>query len=313
MYLSRSENFHSDILPDVETKPSMLRCAPLATTVSKRNPLSLYAQSISDLVKKVESASAKTKAPTKIFKSLKKTSGSPSISVEFLRPEKIPVHDTKSLSFEIRRSKVALLVVDTAVANGDQDFEGFVKEQQTAKGKFPGPVPLVWRGAIETIEDIAKAKAAGADGVSFAASSLGEEKTAVMVNACHVLGMEPLVEVGDANEINWAVSAGAKCLCVRFSSSAISSFLVSAAKSLQNDLPDDCAVIATVQGRQGGAEIEQAKSLLDANYNGVLFSRMLEDATDRFSEPYLKYIMAVMQSKKSQNLQINEIKVGYEP
>ena len=29
------------------------------------------------------------------------------------------------------RNKVALLVVDTAVANGDQDFEGFVKEQQT--------------------------------------------------------------------------------------------------------------------------------------------------------------------------------------
>lgn len=66
MYLSRSENFHVDFLPDVETKPSMLRFAPLATTVSKRNPLSLYAQSISDLVKKVESSSAKTKAPTKV-------------------------------------------------------------------------------------------------------------------------------------------------------------------------------------------------------------------------------------------------------
>ena len=66
---------------------------------------------------------------------------------------------------------------------------------------------------------------------------------------------------------------------------------------------------------KGGAEIEQAKSLLDANYNGVLFSRMvslmrtlfsngrepvqLEDATDRFSEPYLKYIMAVMQVQAS--------------
>ena len=66
MYLSRSENFHVVILPDVETKSSILQCAPFATTLSKRNPLSLYAQSISDLVKKVESASAKTKAPTKV-------------------------------------------------------------------------------------------------------------------------------------------------------------------------------------------------------------------------------------------------------
>eukprot|EP00960_Hanusia_phi_P058376 763867-Hanusia_phi.AAC.4 len=174
--------------------------------------------------------------------------------------------------------------------------------------------------------------------------------------------MEPLVEVADTNEvrllsrveevetsiqISWAVSAGAKCLCVRFSSAAISrsdrivegrsSDLPS--KALQNDLPENCAVIATVQGRQVStvavAFHVDANPGRSGNRAGEVSDRcklqrnfvfphgkparrcstcselaQLEDARDRFSEPYLKYIMAVMQSKKSQNLQINEIKVN---
>ena len=43
-------------------------------------------------------------------------------------------------------------------AEAQEDIKKIIKEQNTAKGKFPGPVPLVWRKRFENIEQIAEAK-----------------------------------------------------------------------------------------------------------------------------------------------------------
>lgn len=43
-------------------------------------------------------------------------------------------------------------------AEAQDDIKMIVKEQSTAKGKFPGPVPIVWRKKFSSIEQIAEAK-----------------------------------------------------------------------------------------------------------------------------------------------------------
>jgi phosphoribosylformimino-5-aminoimidazole carboxamide ribonucleotide (ProFAR) isomerase len=137
------------------------------------------------------------RAPTKLFKALKKSSGAIAAGCEFKRVE----DDTDSLTTEasvdlrqlgmkLRRNKVAVLLVDCSSAAGKEDCEIAVKEQLTAKGGFPGPMPVVRSGSITTVEDIAEAHALGASGVLL---SMSEGAADEMLKACQGNTMLPVL------------------------------------------------------------------------------------------------------------------------
>jgi hypothetical protein len=303
--------------PQLGALPGALRRAPSGAGA-------LRCQSVQALVEKASKAAPNTKAPTSMFKALKKKTGVKSISYEFKRRTDIEANsqfEMEEMSFNLRVDcKPGLLMYDSMDENGvsdadaQEDIKMIVKEQSTAKGKFPGPVPIVWRKKFETIEQIAEAKALGCYSVTLLAEPLGGDKLQELVNVCHALGMEPLVEVNDKDQISAAVAAGAKCINVRFSSDAVASFLVYATKSLAGDLlatKGDFAAIATVQARQGGPEIEQAQAVLALEgFNGVLFSQAILDARDRENRGYTGYLAQVLNSKKSTKIVINEKKAN---
>jgi len=286
----------------------------------------LRAQSVEALVEKASKGSATTKAPTSLFKALKKKTGAKTVAFEFKRKADIKANtqfEFDELSYDLRvNCKVAMLVVDSMQSELSEeevqkDIEMFAKEQSSAKGKFPGPVPIVWRKDFSSIQEIAFAKSIGCYSVTLIADKLvakAPEMLPNLIHACHALGMEPLIEVNDQALIAPALQAGAKCINVRFSSGAVASFLVYATKSMSSDITKiagDFAVLATVQARQGAAEIEQAQALIGLEgYNGVLFSGALLDARDKENIPYCGYLADVLLNKRSTTIKINEAKPG---
>lgn len=279
------------------------------------------AQAVEALVEKALQARPNAKAPTVLYKALKKKTGANSISFELKRGKGAkPSTDFEiyQLSHHLRaKCKIGMLVVDSADeatsvsdAEAQEDIRRLAREQGTAAGKFPGPVPIVWRKDFATVQQIAEARALGCHSVTLRAEKLQGEKLAHLVNVCHALGMEPLVEVSDKEQIASAVAAGARCLCVRFNSGAVSSFLVWASKTLSSELRNvsgDVAAVGSVQARQGGAELEQARTLMQAEgFHGVLFPEAIVDAGDDQNAAYLALLSQALSSKRSKTLVVNE-------
>ena len=61
--------------------------------------------------------------------------------------------------------------VDTSTPLGLGDCADFLQEQASAKGSFPGPVPVVSSGA-STTRHVAEAKAVGCQGASLSNFSM---------------------------------------------------------------------------------------------------------------------------------------------
>jgi hypothetical protein len=263
---------------------------------------------IDKLVEKIAST-PDAKSPGKLKKVLKKPSKAPTFSIEFARDPKIPHHKVETGSLEIRRAKVALLFVDTSVdADGPADVEAFIKEQATAKTDFPGSVPVIWRGNVRSVEDVARAAAAGCAGVSITFVEAGD-KVEELIKAAFAVGIEPIVEVQEKAEVERAVAAGAAIVQVRFQSAAVESFKAFAATSLFKELPEDVLSLASVAGRMGGGEMSIAQQMMKVGYNSIVFTGMMTEDNQALQR-YVKYIMAMMTSKRSSTIKINEAKAG---
>lgn len=204
-----------------------------------------------------------------------------------------------------------MICVDTQYPyeGGEEDLADFVKEQKSAKGNFPGPVGIVWRGKISDISSIAKAALAGASGVALPAEELSDETLVQLIHACHALDMEPFVEVTDKKHVTTAVDAGARIMCIRFTSNAAANFLNYAQVQLRPDIPKECATVATIPGRQGGVEIEQAQQVMQqGKFDSVLLSTFVVDADEKMVDRYAAYVMKEVLSKRSEQFQINDVK-----
>uniref|UniRef100_A0A7S0ME54 indole-3-glycerol-phosphate synthase n=1 Tax=Cryptomonas curvata TaxID=233186 RepID=A0A7S0ME54_9CRYP len=273
--------------------------------------LSMAETTIESLIEKVKSTPVASKGPDKIFRAIKKANGAPSVCVEYSREPAGQRQKVDFISLTFRRSKAAAIIVDTALPyeGGEQDFADFVKEQKTAKGNFPGPASIVWRGKIKDVDSIAKAALAGASGVALPAEELSEETLAELVHACHALDMEPFVEISDKKHVSAAVAAGARIICIRFTSNAVASFLNYAQIQLRSDIPKECAAVATIAGRQRGLEIEQAQQVLQqGKFDGVLMANFITDAADSMADRYAAYVMREVLSKRSEAFRITEVR-----
>jgi len=83
---------------------------------------------------------------------------------------------------KVRRTKASVVLIDCSSAAGKDDCEIAVKEQLSAKGGFPGPVPVVRSGCVSSVHDVAEAHALGASGVLL---SMSEGAAEDMIKACH--------------------------------------------------------------------------------------------------------------------------------
>jgi len=246
------------------------------------------------------------KAATKIFKALKKSSGAVAVGCEFKRTtddtEPLSIADSvdfRNFGMKVRRSKASVLLVDCSTAAGKADCEEAVKEQQTAKGGFPGPMPVVRSGSMSSVDDIAEAKALGVEGVLL---SMSEDAAEDMIAACGVLGMEAIAKVSSPEELDKAVAAGAK--------------LVACDAALRASVPKDVGAVALLDSRVEEPESIFAKSddednaptpqvviamsqLKDTKFNAIIAMDALRKANVTLDRTFCSWLLEQISSKQS--------------
>eukprot|EP00283_Hemiselmis_rufescens_P009675 CAMPEP_0173432566 /NCGR_PEP_ID=MMETSP1357-20121228/10325_1 /TAXON_ID=77926 /ORGANISM="Hemiselmis rufescens, Strain PCC563" /LENGTH=366 /DNA_ID=CAMNT_0014397183 /DNA_START=57 /DNA_END=1157 /DNA_ORIENTATION=- len=267
---------------------------------------------VKTLLGKAEAAEGPGTAPKKIAKAMKKPTGALTVSIEYKNggdEGKQGSIDFETFSTHIRKEKSACVLADISSERGLADLESFIKEQASGKGNFPGPCPLIASG-VSSLEAAAKAKAAGAEGVYVAAASAEE-----MLGGCHAMGLEVVVEVGSEADIDAAIGAGAKILCVSIGEDT------GAQVALRDKIPKDVVALAALQGRAFGgpetlfkkeeaetaededvAEILQAGfSLRDAKFNGIIVKEACVNADDKEESTYARWLVGQLITKRSAN------------
>ena len=286
------------------------RCERRPQASSRLLPLmAAAAPTLDELVAKIQAAGAIRKGPEKLFKAIKKANGAQVVLAEFAR-EGTARHKLETISLAFRRNNAAAIIVDTACPyeGGEDDLREIVAEQRAAKGKFPGPTGVVWRGNVKDLQSVARAAMAGASGVALPAENMSKELLTQMIHACHALDMEAFVEVTDQEHIGTAVAAGARVICIRFTSKAVASFLNYAQVQLRPDIPAECAAVATIMGRQQGSEAQEAQQVLQqGKFDGVLLSNFVSDALQPLVDRYIAYVFKEVLTKRSEVFKINEM------
>lgn len=242
------------LVPSAQRLPLQISSAPAAVCApaSRTRALTFFGirmldeAAVSKNLEVISAGKTPSKTPTTLFKALKKASGALVAGCEYKRasddlhelsiPETV---DLRQSGLKVRRAKAGVVLVDCSTHAGKADCEVVVKEQLTAKGQFPGPVPVVRSGPVMAVQDVAEAKAMGCEGVVL---SMKEPSADALIQACAALGMEAIAEVATAAELERATAAGVK--------------LIACDASFRDSVPKDLGVIALLPSRtQDPAEI----------------------------------------------------------
>jgi indole-3-glycerol phosphate synthase len=229
----------------------------------------------------------------KLGKVLKKRSGQTSVVLEYKRAsgdeDEVNHVDMRRYSAKLRELKLDVLFADVSSQLGLTDCQSFIREQTTAKGGFPGPVPVVATGVTSAM-GVAEAKAAGCQGalVSYAVDGADD-----LVKACLCLGLEPVTLVESENHVDAAVAAGAKILCTAPVSAEIKApEAAKAAQVLKARMPKDVIAIAALDSHVGGPPSEVFAPGVDQT--AIELGEVADkDAYNNFSFEVLNYVAAL--------------------
>lgn len=244
----------------------------------------------------------KSKAQMPCKKALKKRNGALTISVEYVAPARdddvadvetsdMMATSDRRLSALGRSERLSLLSgklreADVA-AIWTADVEavaGFVVEQHSARGDFPGPCPVIFNGDFSLAQ---AAIDAGADGVVLTPAHLE--------SAASVGGTEIIWQVANASDVKHIVDTGQG-----------RAFLMPAevAAGLIKSLPSDAVSIAVIDAMQEGeVEIAQGRKLAAAGCNSVLVrGACVGDVEDL---AYTRFAVKGLTSKRSSTFAID--------
>mmetsp|Transcript_10894 Transcript_10894/g.15619 ORF Transcript_10894/g.15619 Transcript_10894/m.15619 type:complete len:440 (-) Transcript_10894:80-1399(-) len=205
------------------------------------------------------------KAPTKIFKALKKNSGSIAVGVEYKRDEQaqdvVDSGDLRVFSSTLRKNKVDVLLVDCSTPSGVSDCEGIIKEQASARMVFPGPLPVIRTGSKASLNTIAEAKALGCEGILISYLNNVNENADELVKACISVALEPIAMVNSKLHVDAALAAGAKIFCMEptLPSSIFCDDAKTASKfsnALRASIPADCVAVGGLDSHIGGPPLK---------------------------------------------------------
>lgn len=212
----------------------------------------------------------------------KKVPGSLSLIAEYRRkgqnlgsfeqlPPKIISHDFRDAGAEV----VAVLLDSATGGCTIADAEEIIAEQNSARGDFPGPSPLIVHDMIIDEVQLAQAAAIGAKGVLLSAAVLGERDLGSMLKAATEYGLEAIVEVKNQQEIALAKSLD---FGIRASDiMAISGVSVDTAIELLPQLPEKAVKVVFIPSYNDKQliEAEDAWRLRDYGCNCVWASEVL--------------------------------------
>jgi indole-3-glycerol phosphate synthase/phosphoribosylanthranilate isomerase len=138
----------------------------------------------------------------------------------------------------------------------DERFGGTWDDLRAARAA--SDVPLLAKGFFSTQDDLRIAREAGADAALLLLRDLDDEACAQLLRAAAVLGLETLVEVHDATELDRAVALGAPVIGVNARDLATFRIDRRAQLDLLTRAPRDRVLVAEsgVHSRAQGAEAE---------------------------------------------------------
>lgn len=195
--------------------------------------------------------------PLAIIAELKRASPSAGRLREDYRPE--------ALAEELAQAGAAALSVLTEEAF----FEGTLEDLRRARRRVS--IPVLRKDFLFDPWQVWESRAAGADSFLLIAALLDAALLGELIALGRQLGMEPLVEVHDRDELARAVRAGARLIGVN--NRDLYSFRVDLQTSLQliRHVPDDCLAVS----ESGLARREQLLELRAAGFRAFLVGEAL--------------------------------------
>lgn len=227
---------------------------------------------------------------------LQKPSKVLTVGLEFVGNKRLSLssQDISTLSMQLRKSKVS------AIWCGDIELlQDFTKEQETARGNFPGPCPLIFNGPLE--DSVAAVEDCGASAVVVSVPAIvrsGIDGGGAMLDFTKV----PIV--GKEVEIVWKVSSVNQVQAVLEGTGHTSDVFwiddvpSDEMKIIAACLPKGTMFIASVEPMQPhGAELEIGKEYKDIGCASIFVRRAcVGDAEDL---EYAQYLVSKFTSKAS--------------
>jgi len=146
-----------------------------------------------------------------------------------------------------------------------EEFERFVRDQNRSKKLLPGPIPIVWSDHVVDKIQIAYAGALGASAITLNQDLTDDLPS--MIDYAYKCDVEPIVMVKSLDEANFAISHGAKALCLH---SLEEEELISIRKQLPSD--KDIVYIAKLRPESEFSsyfEIDLSWTLRDSGFNVI--------------------------------------------
>lgn len=217
-----------------------------------------------------------------IHTALKKMRGV-SVSVEFNSKEQKTDSEIEMLSQELRRAKVAAIFSPNV-----EYLDQMVKEQEDAKGNFPGPCPIIFNGDCD--EEVIKSVInKGVTGIVCKPGCYRKEENRVQI----------ITEVHSAQDIQTAIETGCDDIFLIVASGKGRDEI----QSIMNEIPKESLVIASLDAMQSNSnELCQGKELASiiSDNGSKIAALLIRDACIGDSED-LKYAQFVVENinKKS--------------
>lgn len=275
---------------------------------------------VADILKSLESSSEADDAPLSsseagpLQSALTKRRGTITVIAEYKRRldrgsfiDEIYEPTILSPTFREFGASAVAIMADPVMGGCDyEDLTGVHREQETARGDVPGPLPLISSDLIVHPVQLAQSKVAGCTGVVLRYGALGEERAPVLWKQARKLDLEPIVQVDNQNEAQAAVDMGATILMFNVGGEGTEDDQNTAkgkmelVKSLR--VPDAKVVCAVANimpyDDKGLQEVEDAWVCRDAGFQAVWASDVLyKSGNDAVEHPGA--IINSMKSKSS--------------
>ena len=223
---------------------------------------------------------------TQLKTALKKPSKVLTVGVEYVHNDE--AEENEILSMQLRKSKVSSIWCSNI-----DDVSNFAKEQETAKGNFPGPCPVIYDAKIESNDDIQSAVTAGATAITVDANTI-ETITSIWNEE---VPLEIIWKIANAQDVE-------KVSEVTGGDMADAAFLIQGdmasddIEAISSALPKSSLLIASVDPMQSdGNEVSQGKQLKALGVASILVNEAcVGDAEDM---EYSRFLVEGLTSKAS--------------
>jgi indole-3-glycerol phosphate synthase len=175
---------------------------------------------------------------------------------------------------EIARTYAAAGAAALSVLTDEKYFGGCNADLVQARSACG--LPVLRKDFVVDPLQIAEARAMGADAVLLIVRALSDAELASMINLTHQLGMDALVETHSAQEVERAVTAGARVVGVNNRDLDTLITDVTLAPRLRSMVPKECVFVA----ESGVSTPQHVATLEDAGVDAVLIGEALLRAPD---------------------------------